>query len=141
MLFLQQTKKELISLPDGQFLHLGLFHPLQFALGAGITTDHLALPPVGGVQMDELGHVAPHKGQQSPGAVARQGKAGLLPHLPHKAVFRAFKPLKFAAHTHPFVVVVVILLFDAVQHQVSVLPLQIAKGGAEDGKFRVHKCA
>ena len=27
------------------------------------------------------------------------------------------------------------------QHQISVLPLQIAKGGAEDGKFRVHKCA
>lgn len=62
------------------------------------------------------------------------------PHLPYKAVLRAFKPLKFAAHAHPFVVVVVVLLFDAVQHQVSVLPLQIAKGGAEDGKFRVHKC-
>ena len=82
VLFLQQTEKELISLPDGQFLHLRLLHPLQFALGAGITPDHLALPPVGGVQVDELGHVAPHKGQQSPGTVARQGKAGLLPHLP-----------------------------------------------------------
>ena len=81
------------------------------------------------------------QGQQSPGTVARQGKAGLFPHLPHKAVLRAFKPLKFAAHAHPFVVVVVVLLFDAVQHQVGVLPLQIAKGGAEDGKFRVHKCA
>ena len=41
VLFLQQTEKELISLPDGQFLHLRLLHPLQFALGAGIA------PPTG----------------------------------------------------------------------------------------------
>ena len=52
--FLQQTEKELVPLPDGQFLHLRLLHPLQFALGAGIAPDHLALPPVGSVQMDEL---------------------------------------------------------------------------------------
>ena len=141
MLFLQQTEKELVPLPDGQFLHLRLLHPLQFSLGAGIAPYHLALPPVGGVQVDELGHVAPNKGQQAPGAEALQSQASLLLHFPQQTVLRAFKPLKLSAYTDPFVVVVVVLLFDAVQHQISVLPLQIAKSRAEDGKFRVHKCA
>ena len=97
----EQAEENFVALPDGQFRHLFLGHPLQHTLFAGVALHHLALPAVSGVQVDEPGHVAPHKGQQSPGAVACQGKAGLLPHLPHKAVLRAFKPFKFAAQLIP----------------------------------------
>ena len=89
--------------------------------------------------MDELGHVAPNKGQQTPGAEALQRQAGLLLHFPQQTVLRAFKPLKLSAYTDPFVVVVVVLLFDAVQHQVGIVPFQIAQRGAENGKFGVHE--
>ena len=66
-------------------------------------------------------------------------QAGLLLHFPQQTVLRAFKPLKLSAYTDPFVVVVVVLLFDAVQHQVGIVPFQIAQRGAENGKFRVHE--
>ena len=71
----EQAEENFVALPDGQFGHLLLGHPLQHTLFAGVALHHLALPAVSGVQVDELGHVAPHKGQQAPAAPARQGKA------------------------------------------------------------------
>ena len=46
-------------------------------------------------------------------------QAGLLAHLPHNAGQRVLAGLKFAAYAHPFVMVDVIFLFHAVQHQVG----------------------
>ena len=45
----------------------------------------------------------------------------------------------YTADAHPFVVVVVVLLLHAVEHQVGVVPLQIAQRRAEDRVFRIHK--
>ena len=140
--FLASHQVELTpSLEIGQACHLFFRHPFQHALLTGVALYHLALPAVRRVEVDELGHIAPEEGQQPPAAPAGQGQARFLPHLPEQAVLRALEPLKFAADTHPFIVVVVVLLFHAVEHQVGVLPLQIAERGAENGVFRVHKAS
>ena len=60
-------------------------------------------------------------------------------HFTEKAVLRALEPLEFSADAHPFVVVVVVLLLHTVEHQVGVVPLQIAQRRAEDRVFRIHK--
>ena len=60
-------------------------------------------------------------------------------HFTEKAVLRALEPLEFSADAHPFVVVVVVLLLHAVEHQIGVVPLQIAQRRAEDRVFGIHK--
>ena len=135
----QQPEEDLVALPDGQLRHLLLRHPFQHALPAGIALHHLARPLIGGVEVDELGHIAPDEGQQAPAAPVGQGQACLLLHLAEKTVLRAFEPLEFAAHADPLVVVVVVLLLHPVEHQVGVVPLQIAQRRTEDRVFRVHK--
>ena len=139
MFLVEQLEENFIALPDGQLLHLFLRHPFQHAFPAGIALYHLARPPVGGVEMDELGHIAPDESQQSPAAPVGQRQARLFLHFTEKAVLRALEPLEFSADAHPFVVVVVVLLLHAVEHQVGVVPLQIAQRRAEDRVFGIHK--
>ena len=139
MFLVEQLEEDLIALPDGQLLHSLLRHPFQHAFPAGIALYHPARPPVGGVEVDELGHIAPDEGQQPPAAPVGQRQARLFLHLPEKAVLRALEPLEFPADAHPFVVVVVVLLLHTVEHQVGVVPLQIAQRRAEDRVFGIHK--
>ena len=139
MFLVEQLEENFIALPDGQLLHSLLRHPFQHAFPAGIALYHLARPPVGGVEMDELGHIAPDEGQQAPAAPVGQRQARLFFHFTEKAVLRALEPLEFSADAHPFVVVVVVLLLHAVEHQIGVVPLQIAQRRAEDRVFGIHK--
>ena len=55
----------------------------------------------------------------------RHGEACLLPHLAQHTVFGAFAVLELAAYTEPFVVVEVVFLLGAVQHEVLAAALQV----------------
>ena len=75
------------------------------------------------------------KGHETAVAPARERQTGLLPRFAQGAVLGRLAVLKFAAHADPFVVVEVILLFRAVQHQIFVAALEIDErrvDGAED---------
>ena len=58
-----------------------------------------------------------------------QRQAGLFKHLAAHAVLRTFLILKFSADADPFVMIFVVRLLDAVEHQVLPVLLQIAKRG------------
>ena len=83
--------------------------------------------------------ILPQMKVSSPRLPVGQRQARLFLHFTEKAVLRALEPLEFSADAHPFVVVVVVLLLHTVEHQVGVVPLQIAQRRAEDRVFRIHK--
>ena len=58
-------------------------------------------------------------------------QAGLFAHLAQGASQRILARLKLAADADPLVVVDVVFLFDAVQHQVRAVFFKIAKGGLQ----------
>ena len=55
-------------------------------------------------------------------------QAGLLPHLAQGAGQRVLARLKLAADPDPFVVVYIVFLFDAVQHQIGTVLFKITQG-------------
>ena len=106
--------------------------PFQYALvallyrtgpaGSGEQVHVLALPSVG------------HEGDHTTVAVVRQGQARLLQRLAADALLGAFALLALAAHADPLVAVQIVLLLDAVEHQVFPLRvLNIAKCGVFHG--------
>ena len=57
----------------------------------------------------------------------RDGEARLFPHLTQHAVLGALPFFELAAHAEPFVVVEVVFLLGAMQHEVLAAALQITK--------------
>ena len=63
------------------------------------------------------------------------GKARFLKDFAPHAVLGAFPFLELAAHANPFVVVLVVLLLGAVQHEVLAAALKVTLGGLFHGLF------
>ena len=78
-----------------------------------------------------------YKGDESPIAKGSESQSRFLLCLPHNAVVGRFKGLKLAAYTDPFIVIFVVCLFCAVEHQVLPIPLYVAKGGLLSSQFHI----
>ena len=133
----QQAEEDSIALPAGQRRHGGFFDPLQRALVAvgQRTGEAVRREQVHVFRLPSVGH------ERDNAAVAPvcQRQAGLLTHLAQQALLRAFVRLKLAAHADPFVVVEVVFLLDAVQHQVAAVPLNVAERGVEHALAFFHR--
>ena len=119
-----EAQEDLVALPSGQFKKVLFVDPFEVAF---VAFDLLASP----VGADEDVHMlvgidVMDEGDDAAVAPFRHGEAGLLPHLSQHTVLGALPFLELAAHAEPFVVVDVVLLLGAVQHEVLVAALQIA---------------
>ena len=70
-----------------------------------------------------------HKGDDAPVFVIGKGQAGFLFGLPQDTFFGAFPLLELAADADPLVLVLILLLFDPMEHKITALVFDIAKGG------------
>ena len=123
----QQLQKDPVPRPHGQTVQLLLGQPFQNAL---VAFPDLPLKPGGGEQVHILtGPDVRHKGDDAPVLIIGEGQAGLLFDLPQDAVLRAFPVLELAAHADPFITVFVLLLFDPVEHEITAVFFDVAKGG------------
>ena len=68
------------------------------------------------------------KGHNGPETIVGQRIASLFPDLPEQAFLMALIRLKMSADTDPFVFIYIVFLYHAVQHQVFMILLDVAKG-------------
>ena len=125
----QQPKENFVPLPDRQVLYFGFGHPFQCAL---VTVGQRAGKIGAGVQVHPLG--GPWLASKIHNAAVGGGlhrQAGFLPHFAQGTGFGSFAGVKLAAHTDPFIVVDVVLLFNAVQHQIAAVLFQVAQSGLQ----------
>ena len=123
--FVDEFEEDLVAFPHGQFEKAFLLDPFEITLVA----HDLVTGPVGAneeVHMFGFPDVG-DEGDDAAVAPFRDGIACFFPHLAQHAVLRALPFLELATHTKPFVVVEVVFLFGAVQHEVLVAAFQIAK--------------
>ena len=120
-----QLQKNPVALPLLQSGKLSLVDPRQFALVAvlrragkacGVEQVHI----LGGPDIGDKGH-------KPTVAVLCEHQSRFLQHLAADAVLRAFLVLKFSADTNPFIVILVVLFFYAVKHQILPIALEIAE--------------
>ena len=125
-------KKNSIARPELFCEQLVLADPGKLALVAGAL---LARPRVRGEQVHIFArpHVRDerHKAAIAP---AREREPRFLAHLAAEAVLRALPRLELAADADPFIAVLVVFLFRAVEHQILAAALHIA----ECCEFRFH---
>jgi len=111
-----EAQEYLVAFPHGEFQQALFLNPFEVALVA----DDLVAGPAGAdkdVHMLVVVDVM-HKGDDATIAPFRDGEARFLPHLAQHTVFGALPFLKLAAHAEPFVVVEVVFLLGAMQHEV-----------------------
>lgn len=121
--FVDETEEYLVAFPHGKLKQTLFLDPFEVALVA----FNLVAGPV---SADEDVHVfividVMHEGDDATVAPFRHGETSLFPHLAQHAVLRALPFLELAAHAQPFVVVEVVFLLGAVQHEILVAALQI----------------
>ena len=121
--FVDETEEYLVAFPHGKLKQTLFFDPFEVAL---VAFDLVARP----IGADEDVHVfvvidVMHEGDDAAVAPFRHGETGLFPHLAQHAVLGALPFLELAAHAQPFVVVEVVFLLGAVQHEILAAALQI----------------
>ena len=122
-MLIDEAEENLVAFPHGKVQQVLLLDPFEVALVA----FDLVTCPIG---TDEDVHVfvvidVMHEGDDAAVAPFRDGKARLLPHLAQHAVLWALPFLELAAYAEPFVVVEVVFLLGAVQHEILAAALQI----------------
>ena len=121
--FVDEAEENLVAFPHGKFEQALFFDPFEVTL---VAFDLVARP----VGADEDVHVfvvidVMHEGDDAAIAPFRHGETGLFPHLAQHAVLGALPFLELAAHAQPFVVVKVVFLLGAVQHEILAAALKI----------------
>ena len=69
-----------------------------------------------------------NEGNDASVAEGSYGQPRFLPYFTTHAILGTLTVLKFSAHADPLVVILVVVLFGAVEHQIASVLLQIAKG-------------
>ena len=116
VVFIDQTEKDLISLPDVELPYLRDVHPLQLPFVAG---NRIPLEAIRCKKMHILRDaVSRYKGHDSPESPGSQCVAGLLPDLAQQTLLRTLIGLKVTADPDPFVLIDIIFLDSSVQHQI-----------------------
>ena len=121
--FVDETEENLVAFPHGKLKQAFFLDPFEVTL---VAFDLVARP----VGADEDVHVlvvvnVVHEGDDAAVAPFRDGEARLLPHLAQHAVLGALPFLELAAHAEPFVVVEVVFLLGAVQHEILAAAFKI----------------
>jgi len=120
-----EPQEDPVALPLLQGGELPLADPGQLTLVAVLRRAGEAR---GVEQVHILGRVdVGDEGHKPAVAVLRERQPRFLQHLAADAVLRAFPVLKFSADADPFVVIFVVLLFYAVEHQILSIALKIAE--------------
>jgi hypothetical protein len=131
VVFIDQTEKDLVSLPDVELPYLRDVHPLQLSFIAG---NRIALEAIRCKKMHILRDaVSRYKGHDSAESPGSQCVAGLLPDLSQQTLLRTFPKFKMTADTDPLVMIAVIFFLDTVHHQVLVLFFDITQ--SSQGRF------
>ena len=126
-MLVHKPQEDAVALPLLQGGKLVLADPGQLSLVALLRRAGKAR---GVEQVHVFGRVdVGDEGHEPAVAELRERQSRLLKHLAAHAVLRAFLIFEFSAYADPFVVVFIVLLFDAVEHQILPVPLQIAERG------------
>lgn len=127
----QQAEENFVARPQRQRRHGRLVHPLEIPLVAFAQR-------AGEARRREEVHVFPlplvgQKRHHAAAAPVGQRQAGLLLRLAQEALVRRLVTLELAADADPFVVVEVVFLLHAVQHEILLPALDIAECGVAHG--------
>lgn len=123
-MLVDEAEEDLVTFPHSEFQKALFLNPFEVAL---VAFDLVARP----VGADEEVHVfvlinVVYEGDDAAVAPSGDGEARFFPHLAQHAVLGAFAVLELAAHAEPFVVVEVVLLLGAMQHEVLAAALKVA---------------
>ena len=126
-MFVNEFQEDLVAFPKGKFKELFLVDPFEVAF---VAFDFVAGP----FGADEEMHVFcfPDIGDEGDDAAVAplgDGIACFFEHFAQHAVLGALPFFELTADTEPFVVVQVVFLFGAVEHEVLVAAFQVAEGG------------
>ena len=125
-LFVDETEENFVAFPHGEFKQALFFDPFEVALVA----FNLVARPFGAYEDMHVLIVVDVVYESDDAAVApfRDSEARLFPHLAQHAVLGTLSFLELAAHAEPFVVVEIVFLLGAVQHEVLAAAFKITKG-------------
>ena len=135
---LHQIEEDLVALPHRKRAQRALVDPLQNAL---VALAKRALKAVGAEQVHILCPVGENERHDAAVAPVREREAGLLAHLAQDAVLGAFAGLELSADADPLVMVLVVVFLDAVEHQILLSALDIAKACVDHASSPAFVCS
>ena len=126
-LLIYQLQENLVAFPGRQFEKSLFVNPFEVTL---VANDLLARPVGANEDVHLLGGPdVVDEGDDTAIAPRRDGEARFFPHFAPHAVFGTLPFLELAAHANPFVVVLVVLLLGAVEHEVLAAALKVTLCG------------
>ena len=126
-LLVNQSQENLVAFPRWKFKKPLFLNPFEVAF---VAVGLLASPFGADEDVHLLGGPdVVDEGDDAAIAPRRNGEARFLKDFAPHAILGAFAFLELAAHANPFVVVLVVFFFGAVQHEVLAAALQVTLGG------------